>query len=80
MVCNSQVPSGASEKDWVHISNFLIFGNSAFCNPISLLTISQFTFIQTLDKGEGSLCPCWLYLAPKDTFFFFEREREALVY
>lgn len=41
MVYNPQVPSGASEKDWTHVNNFPILGSGAFCNPISLLTISQ---------------------------------------
>ena len=47
MVCNPQVPRGASGKDWAHINNYPIFGNSVFCNPISLLTISHFISIQT---------------------------------
>lgn len=51
MIFNPQVPSGASEKDWAHINNFPIFGNSAFCNPVSLLTISHFIYIQIPDKG-----------------------------
>lgn len=44
MVRNSQVPSGASEKGWAHISNCPILGDSAFCNAMFLLTISHTGF------------------------------------
>ena len=47
MVCNPQVPRGASEKDWARINNYPVFDNSVFCNPIPLLTISHFISIQT---------------------------------
>lgn len=59
MVCNSQVPSGASEKDWAHISNFPISDNSALCNPTSLLTVSLLPKPQT--KEQGSHCPYYIF-------------------
>ena len=62
MVCNPQVPRGASEKDWARINNYPVFDNSVFCNPIPLLTISHFISIQTPE----SHCHCRSYPAPKE--------------
>lgn len=74
MVCNPQVPRGASGKDWAHIDNYPVFGNSVFCNPIPLLTISHFISIQTPE----SHCHCWSYPAPKEEIWIFIFSSEKL--
>jgi len=44
MVCNAQVPRGASKRDWTGFSYFRILGSGTFCGTVSE-AVSLFTSI-----------------------------------
>lgn len=63
MVCNAQVPRGASKRDWTGFSYFPVSGSGLFCGTASA-AISHFMSIQTPDVGATVLASWIQTLGP----------------
>lgn len=63
MVCNAQVPRGASKTDQAGLSRLPTSGSGAFCGTVSA-AISHFTPIPTPDVGSTVLAHCIQTLGP----------------